>query len=137
MTKAVQNYKLYIKTIKIIPKYQNKYLKCCRIDRNACRIFHKILVPFLFSFQLIEFFFGKPEGYANNKLLVELITAKLSTSGCRIFKTVIGHKNQLIVQLNKYSFSVKNPFKIVFSQQIYKISIISLYINYFKNKKNY
>ena len=84
MVKAVQNYKLYIKTIKTTPKYQNKDLKCYRIDRNACRIFDKILV--------LKFFFREPVGYVNIKLLVELITAKLSTSECRIFKMVIGHE---------------------------------------------
>ena len=93
MEKAVQNYKSYIKTIKNTPKYQNKYLKCYRIDRNVCRNFHKILVLLIFLFWLIKFFFGEPEGYANIKLLVGLITAKLSTSGCRILKTVIGYKN--------------------------------------------
>ena len=55
MTKSVQNYRSYIKTIKITPRYLNKYLKCYRIGRNACKCFIRYLYFFYFLFRWSRF----------------------------------------------------------------------------------
>ena len=59
MTKSVQNYRSYIKTIKMTLRYLNKYFRCYRIGRNACKCFVGYLYFFIFLFIKIKKLYDK------------------------------------------------------------------------------